>query len=434
MKIALISPERRFSTNIPQLHELYDKLSGLRTYLRLWYGISPSPALPILASLTPDSCDVKFVDENIEDIDFSVHYDLVGISGMTSQAPRIYQIAEKFRAYGVVVVVGGIHATVLPEEVKNYADSVVIGEAEYLWPDIIHDVQKGRIKPFYRSKEPIDMKHSPIPKYELFTPGNYPIVSVQTSRGCPHDCNFCVASKVYGQKYRVKDIEQVLEEVACIRKYLRSTHVLFADDNLFATREYAKRLLRELIPMRIRWLGTSDISIANDPELLELMKQSGCVSIYIGLESLSADTLRTVDRHGWKFRQLSNYSAYVRRIQDHGIGVVGSFVAGFDNDTIQIFDDIENFVIDNDLLAAIVLILSPLPGSRLRKTWEQQGRYMSSDWSEYTLENLTFIPKLISSVEFKDRLARLYEKIYSDEVSLKRTKYFCDVMVNRRRK
>jgi radical SAM superfamily enzyme YgiQ (UPF0313 family) len=430
MRVALINPRLDFpKSNIRALYELFEKLPGLEDLSKRWLSPSPGTGLLILAAMTPDQCELEYIDENTRAIDFSQSYDLVGLTGVTAQAPRVYRIADQFRENGAAVVIGGIHATILPEEAKQHADSVVIGEGEYLWPHIVRDAIKGDLKPFYRASGPIDMNDSPIPKYECLKPCRYSFISVQTSRGCPHNCDYCVATAVYGRKYRHKAVDRVLAEVTYIKERVGWKHIFFSDDNLLVRREHAKVLLRELSPLKIRWTSQSDIAIGDDPELLALMRDSGCAVVEIGLESLSTDTLRDIDRDGWKLRQRAHYAEYVNRIQEHGIGVVANFMVGFDTDDITVFDDIQEFVIENNLLAAFIGILCPLPGSRLRKAWEDEGREMSKDWSEYNLANVTFAPKRISKEALEGRYVKLYETIYSDEVSRKRANYFTRCMV-----
>ena len=213
MNIALISPKSNFLGHNKELQKLWLKSDYISTYRKEWSGCTASLAL--IAALTPIKHNTDIYDENIESINFSHEYDLVGISCMTQQATRAYQIANKFRNMGIKVVMGGIHPSTIPEESINYADSIVIGEAENVWKEILNDFEKHQLQDFYKSNTPVNLSDSPVPRYDLLNGKDYLVHWVQTSRGCPHDCVFCAASKIYGYKYRNKPVEHVIEESVC---------------------------------------------------------------------------------------------------------------------------------------------------------------------------------------------------------------------------
>lgn len=434
MKIAFISPKVNFTTNIAKLQELWDASPQFEPYRKLWSHISPGSGLLTLAALTPSSYEIDFIDENIDEIDFSKHYDLVGITAMTQQAVRAYSIGDRFREKESKVVIGGIHASILPQEAKKHADSVVIGEAEYLWSDILHDVINKTMKPFYKAERPVDLKDSPTPRFDLLKPNTYSAISIQTSRGCPHDCEYCAASKIFGSAHRRKTLEQVVDEVTFVKNHFDNIKISFSDDNFFVKRTFSKTLLKQLIPFNIRWYTQSDISIGADPELLELMKKSGCMSVFIGLESLSPDGLKTLDKHGWKFRQLKNYSQYIHQIQHHGIEVIGAFMVGLDGDDIRVFEKIINFVTENNIFIATITIQTPLPGTRLRKRWEAEARVLPTSWDNYTGYNVNHIPKKMTREDLEAGLVTLYKKIYREDVYLRKMKYFTEIEIARRKK
>ncbi len=420
-KLGLIFPKTVLS-NDPEFLE-FGKTS-LNSQLKHGYS-GFSAGLLVIAALTPESFEITMIDENVEPIDFNREYDLVGITGMTQQATRAYEIADGFKEKGITVVMGGIHATVLPEEVKTHVDSVVVGEAEETWPKFINDFLKKKIKPFYRQTEPVDLTKSPIPRYDLLKPENYKPIWIQTTRGCPHDCEFCAASKVYGFKFRHKSVEQVITEITRAKEVWGNARINFADDNIFVNRKFARELVKKLKPLDIKWFAFTDISIAKDEELLELIKVSGCETVFIGFESISEQGLSSISK--WKLKQLKEYPISIEKIQSKGIAVIGTFIIGFDTDDVSIFKTTGDFIIENNLAAPPVSILTPFPGTVTRNKLEKQGRLLSNSWGNYTFSNVNFVPERMSSQQLRDGVFELYKRVYSREVQLKRAKYFKNV-------
>ena len=425
MRIALISPKGNFLSRNPEFIDFWSNSREMSTYRSYWSGVSS--ALLIVAALTPRSFEIKFIDENIEEIDFSEEYDLVGITAMTQQAVRAYKIADEFRQKGIRVVIGGIHATILPEEAKHHANSVVIGEAEYVWPQLIDDLKKNRLSQFYKSDKMVDLKDSPIPRYDLIKGKNYKVIWIQATRGCPHDCEFCATSTVYGKKYRNKSIEQVVGEVKFIKRNFGDIQIGFGDDNMFVNRHTSMSLLKAIAPLNIRWFTQSDISVAEDSKLLDALRKSGRMVLFIGFESVSREALEGIDAHKWKLRQLDKYSEYINKIQTHGIGVMGAFIVGFDNDDVTSFKKLSNFIIDNNLYAAQITILTPLPGTRLRKKMEKENRLFPAGWENYTCLNANFAPRKMTPEQLEAGLLKIYKDVFNKSVYLQKMKYFKEI-------
>jgi len=378
--------------------------------------------------------EIELIDENIEDIDFNQDYDLVAITAMTQQATRAYEIARRFSENKTKVVLGGIHASVLPEEAKLHVDSVVIGEAENLWPILLDDFRHNRLSSVYTSQREVDLKESPIPKYELLEDKPYRIVWVQATRGCPHDCSFCCASRVYGFKYRHKSIDQVIEEIKKIRSIKKHAVIGFADDNLLCDKNYCRHLLEKVADLRIRWIGQSDISIAYDNSLLELIKKSGCVALFIGFESIIEDNLRGLDSSNWKLKHFKDYVASISKIQSNGIGIIGTFIVGFDNDDNSVFDRLANFIIDNRLAGAQIAALTPFPHTKIRAALLKEGRVIDTPWDNYTLYDANIKPKKMSSQELEEGILHTFKKVYSSGVAIEKSKYFRNVFFELRKK
>jgi radical SAM superfamily enzyme YgiQ (UPF0313 family) len=422
MRIALISPKVGFTTRIKELEELWFNSKEASPYRNYWTGVSSG--LLTVAALTPADIDVDFVDENMEGIDFSGDYDLVGISAMTQQSIRAYQIAEEFRKRKIKVIIGGIHATVLPEEVKLHADSVVIGEVELLWSIILEDFKSNKLKPFYKADSLFELNKAPVPRFDLLQKGRYPIIWMETSRGCPHDCEYCASTRIFGHKYRNKSREQVIRDIIFIKKHHGDVRIAFSDDNFLVNKCLSKELLPQITELNIRWHALCDISIGNDEELLDLLYKSGCTYLFIGLESVSRESLNSIEKSNWKSKQFANYANYIKSIQSSGIGVMGSFIVGLDHDFPNIFKSIADFIIDNNLYAASITILTPFPGTRLRVRMEKEGRLLIRDWSYYTGYNVNYVPNHISIEEIESELVSLYRAVYRKDVYERKMVFF----------
>jgi radical SAM superfamily enzyme YgiQ (UPF0313 family) len=401
-------------------------------YRQYWTGLGSG--LLVVAALTPQDIELKLIDENVEEIDLEEDYDLVAITAMTQQAPRAYEIADRYRARNVKVVLGGIHSTVLPEEAKCHADSVIIGEAESSWRKMLDDLYRNRLRPVYTSTYAADLTESPVPKYELLEGKPYKIVWIQASRGCPHDCGYCCASTVYGFKYRHKQIDQVIEEIKKVRSVKKHALIGFADDNLFSKRAYSRELLEKISALGIRWIGQSDISVANDTSLLKLIKKSGCIVLLIGLESVNKNNLRGLDSSNWKMKQLKNYVRNIKAIQSNGIGIIGTFMVGFDDDDASTFDEIASFIIDNHLAGAQIAALTPFPKTRLREALLEDGRVLETPWENYTFYDANIKPKKMSPRQLEEGVLGVFKRVYSPEVAAEKSKYFRDIFSERHRR
>jgi radical SAM superfamily enzyme YgiQ (UPF0313 family) len=428
MKLALISPKGSLLANNRLFRDFWDNSDSLANYRYFWSGTGLG--LLIVASLTPASFDIEFVDENIEAIDFNKQYDLVAISAFTQQAMRAYQIANEFRKNGIFVVMGGIHATVMPEEAKNHVDSVIVGEAEDVWGQFIDDFLNGKPKPFYYAKGPTDIAKSPIPKYDVLEHSKYKIVWVQTTRGCPYDCEFCAASRMFGNKYRHRNLDEVTSELHTIKEIWGNPIIMFADDNLFVNKRYSTDLVKSLGRLNVKWFAQTDLSIAKENELLDLLRLNGCIFLFIGFETINEANTEYFTKKGRTFK-VHYYQEAIKNIQSRGIGVMGAFIVGFDNDDKSVFEKTTDFIIDSHLYGAQMTILTPLPGTKLRERLEAENRILSNDWSNYTTFDVNFLPKNMSKEELQDGLLTMYQRIYSKEVQLGVANHFKSIAKQR---
>jgi len=430
-KIALISPKSCFFFNNQENNKILEGLPGFDVHKRYWSGLGP--ALPILASLTDKEFDIEIIDENIEEINFDKNYSMVAITSMTHQAIRAYQISSEFRKKGIHTVIGGIHASFMPEEAKKFADTVVIGEAENIWPILLNDFTNNKIKTFYNQKDypVVNIYELPIPRYELLANKNYKIIWLNTSRGCPYNCEFCIATEFFGKKQKQKNISQVCKEIEFIQQNFKRILIGFGDNNMFINRKFSKILLEKFINLNFNWICQSDISIGKDINLLKLLFKAGCRTIFIGFESLDKDNLENIYQKNTvklKSKYLEHYEEMIYNIQSNGIGIWGSFVIGFKNDTISTFEKIADFINKNKMLGAHITILTPLPGSRLREKMISENRLLPTSWDNYTFGDLNFIPYKVTEKEMQNGVINAFKKIYTEKNRKDKTLFFKNIM------
>jgi len=404
MKIGLVNPKSSM-TGDSELHRIFNQINNISGFVDSVHNAIGSGLL-IIAALTPDKHKITIIDENHEK------------TATTQQADRAYEIADEFRKRKIKVVIGGIHATVLPEEAKEHCDIVFVGEAEHTWPIFLSDFEKNKVKKFYHDSKPVDLTKIPTPKYEILNKEFYKVMWIQTSRGCPHDCSFCGASRIYGYKYRHKTVDQVIEEIKKVISIWPDIKIDFSDDNLFTNKLYAKDLLFEIKKLKINWYAQSDISIANNEMLLTELRDAGCLTLLIGFESISPENLKEINKNKWKLKQLVNYKDGIKKIQSKGIGILGAFVIGFDDDSVESLNQLSDFIIENRIFASQITILTPLPGTKAYDKIKSEGRFIGKPWKDHTFTQVTFQPKKMSIEELQKTLNEIYSKVYSLEARL----------------
>jgi radical SAM superfamily enzyme YgiQ (UPF0313 family) len=421
-RIALINPKRPLKQDNFKTFQLFERNAER---LKLWFA--PPLSLLTIASLTPSDIEVKIIDEHFEEIDFDEEYDLVGITAMTQQAFRAYEIADEFHRKNITVVMGGIHASVLPDEALERVNTVFIGEAEDLWQVYLEELHLGTERKIYKNDKLFDLKKSVLPRYELINferfnnlTSYFKFLPVQATRGCPHDCSFCITTQFYGKKIRKKEIDQIINEIKYLKKYSNNTLLLFVDDNLFVDRVFAKSLLRELIPLNIKYIAQSDVKVAEDPELLRLAYLSGCMMIFIGFESINMQTLGEINVNSWKMRQLKNYPKAIKKIQENGIVVFGAFVIGFRNDNLSTFENIRNFVLQNHIPGQFTL-LTPLPGSKIYDQFKAEGRLINDAfWNKCSFFDMTFKHDYMNKEDAENEIIKIHDDIFNEENTMMR--------------
>lgn len=377
--------------------------------------MAPPLGLLTIVNLLRDEHTVSLENENIQNIDYTDHPDIVGISVTVDALPRAVEIAKKFRDNGSIVVAGGIHITTSYDTVPQDAfDVLCIGAAEGTWPDIIKDYESGALKPVYKCRKDFMGKDIAAPAYDFIDKDKYLYCNViHTSRGCPFRCDFCYNS-AEERMYTNRDIEAVLDDI----KAVKSKHIMFIDDNLAGNPAWLKEFLNRLKPMNIKWNGAVSLNALCDAGLLDLMKISGCQGLFIGFESIQADSINNVHKVQ---NNVEIYEKAIKMAHDRGIMINASFVFGLDGDTPETFKTTLDWIVKNKIETVTSHILTPYPGTELYNRLKREGRIISDDLSKYNTAHVVFRPAQMTEQELYDGYIWIYKQIYSFKNILKRT-------------
>jgi len=438
MKIGFIAMSGVRAHN-PELAKLGLTLPGFVERNKIIASL-PSLGLLTLAGLTPDRFKVEYYE--IADLkqlpELPEHFDLVAISTFTAQLKEAWQVADLYMARGIPVVMGGITVSSLPHETAAHCTSVIVGEGEPLWPEVLRDFDNGCLKPRYVHSRSgyFDLRDAPMPRFDLLDPAKYNRITVQTSRGCPHKCHFCASSILLTPLYKLKPVEKVIQEIREIKKIWPRPFIEFADDNSFVARDHYKRLLRELAKEKLRWFTETDVRVAEDDELLGQMRDSGCQQVLIGLESPRRASLDGVElKSNWKARRRNQYKAAIEKIQSHGITVNGCFILGLDGDTPEVFEDVLEFVRDSGLYEVQITFMTAFPGTPLYAKLKEEGRIIQPDaWELCTLFDINFTPRNMTVRELQQGFLGLAKKLYSARETAERRRRFKENLRNAMRR
>ncbi len=400
----------------------------------------PSLGLLTLAGMTPERHAIEYVEVPDEKqlADLPPDLDLAVISSYSAQIDEAYTLAARFEAIGVPTVIGGPHVTALPEEAARHCTAVVVGEGEPVWLDVLADAEEGQLKQVYRQdSDEYDLADAPMPAFELLDISKYNRLTIQTSRGCPHHCEFCAGSVLLTSKYKQKPVAKVLAEIEKILTIWDRPFIEFADDNSFVDHAYWKELLPQLKGKGLKWFAETDISVAEDDDLLDLMRDSGCAQVLIGLESPVEDGLRGLELHdNWKLKMFPRYRKAIRSIQARGITVNGCFIIGLDGHTDAIFEQVYAFVQESELYEVQITLQTPFPGTPLYKRLEREGRLIEpTNWKRCTLFDLNYQPARMSAQELQAGFRKLAVDLYSQDVTdarRQRYKHFMKAQLSKR--
>ncbi len=358
----------------------------------------------VLASITPPGVELAFYDDRIEPIPFDQPTDLVALTVETFTAKRAYQIATEYRKRGIPVVMGGVHPTLIPDEAQHFADSVAIGDAENIWPEIVRDAAAGRLKPRYQSSVPPALKGIR-PDRSIFHTNRYKAMRlVQYGRGCRFACEFCSVHAFYGSTLFHRCLDDVIAEVESVHR----SYLFFVDDNLFVDERQAEELFRAIQPLKVHWVCQTSIDLARNSRLLDLMARSGCIAVFIGFELLEEANLIQM-RKKWNLK-LGDFASAIKRFYEHGIMVCGSFVFGYDHDSPAVFDRTLDFAMRSKLTLAQFNPLIPTPGTPLYSRLQAEGRLLYPRWwldDDFRYGQAIFAPKNMSAEELTEGCFRL---------------------------
>jgi radical SAM superfamily enzyme YgiQ (UPF0313 family) len=386
----------------------------------------PSLGLLYLAACTPAGHELKYFEAESDHSEPAEVYacDLVAISTFSAQIFEAYAIADRLRAAGVRVAMGGLHVSVRSGEALAHADYVIVGEGENVWPAVVAAAEAGAGQRLFRAADfgPVDVAKLPVPRYDLLGDRPYNRFTVQTSRGCPWRCEFCASTVMLSQRYRKRPVEMVIRDIQAIAALHPHPFIEFADDNTFVDKAWGKELCRALIPLHLKWFTETDISVAEDEELLDLMRQAGCRQILVGLESPQPAALDGIEMHAnIKARWAAQYAESLRTIQDHGITVNGCFILGLDHHTTDIFSQVLEFALDVPLFEVQITVLTPFPGTPLYGRLEREGRLLQPGrWELCTLFDVNHTPRNMTPDELREGLYWLGARLYSEECTNRR--------------
>jgi radical SAM superfamily enzyme YgiQ (UPF0313 family) len=377
----------------------------------------PQLTLSLIAAMTPPQHEVDICEEVYEDkINFDGDYDVIGISIMTQTCLRGYEIANEFKKRDKIVVFGGIHATCRPQEAILYGDAVVIGEAEGgLWESVLTDIETNKLREFYKLEVLPDLQQHISPRKELIRcrSGKFAIAPIETTRGCPYNCDFCTVSRFFGTKQRHKKISDIIAEAeSCPQNYL-----FFLDDNITGDKKFARELFRELIPLKKTWVGQASVNLSKDPETMKLAEKSGCGALLVGFESMTDDGL---NHYRKSLKSINDNVEAVQRLRDNGILTMASLIFGLDTDTEQTFDDAYEFLVKSKAAFFQSCVMTPYPGTPVFDMLLEQKRILTDDWSKFDTTKVNIQPLNYSPERLLQGCNDIQDSIYKNGSIFKR--------------
>jgi len=372
--------------------------------------------LVTLASLIPPelNIEVQIFDEGIEEVDLNLEADLIGMTVITGSSKRAYELADHFRSRGIPVVLGGPHITLIPEDAQPHANSIVVGYAEDIFPELIHDFANGEMKSRYDQSPNLSLANRPFPRRDLIKAHNYITTHVfEATRACVHSCDFCVVPTAWGLKPYQKPVEEIVADI----KQHWASRIIFIDLNIIADKEYAAKLFEALIPLKLNWFGLSTTLLGKDKQLLELAARSGCTGLLMGFESITPENLKQSKKG---FNSPSKYKELTNTLHQYGITLMACFTFGMDNDTPDIFMQTANFAIDAGIDLPRFAIVTPFPNTGLYKRLESENRILTKNWELYDAQHVVFQPTQMTPQQLYDGHEQAWKHTYSYTAMAKR--------------
>jgi radical SAM superfamily enzyme YgiQ (UPF0313 family) len=390
MKILLVVPRSKFPDTTPR-----------------WLRV-PQLTLPILEGLTPSEHEVLTAEEEFEPLPIDQHWDVVGITAMTANAPRAYELASLFKHNGAKVILGGIHPSVLPDEAARFADAVFVGEAEGMWEQVLSDVRRNQLKKIYHNSQP-DISQSPLPvRRKIRSILGMPsfVTPIMASRGCPYDCEFCCVHSVYGRRQRHIPIEHIVEDI----RRTGTRRVLFLDDNIGGVRPYTMQLIAALKPLKVSWYGQAAARFILDDELFDAAVRSGLKALFVGVESVEPEARKRMTK---SVPSTHLYEKAIQRCRSAGVFFHASVIFGLDEDTPLVFERTLEFMVRNSVPSISANILTPYPGTPLFERLMREGRILHTNWSYYDHTTVCYQPKNMEPEELAEKYLDFRNRFYS---------------------
>jgi radical SAM superfamily enzyme YgiQ (UPF0313 family) len=413
MRVHFVATKKNLDPTERELYEM-DLLCRSLGFRRAFLDLGISTVM----ACTPPGIETTLTDEYLEPIDFDVNADAIAISAKTSCATYAYDVAKKFKARGKRVIMGGIHASLRPEEALSHVDTIVTGEAEKLWPEVLRDLERGKLKERYDAAGFPPMAEIPVPKWNASRADHYLFHQIQTTRGCPFRCKFCSVPDISGQDFRFKPVERVVAELLALPKakgpIARGKPLYVVDDNFISRVKYTKDLLRAMAPLAREgkipgWSAETTLNVAADEEMLDLFQAAGCATLIIGFESVTEASLAAMDK---PVNFCLTYQEAVERIHARGMTVIGNFIVGFDTDTRGVFKQTLDFIQKTGIIYPFFSILTPMPGTNLFDEYKAAGRLFHEKWELYDTRHVVFEPRHMRVDELMDGYVWLYEQAY----------------------
>jgi radical SAM superfamily enzyme YgiQ (UPF0313 family) len=372
----------------------------------------------ILASVTPRNHSIEMINDVVQPIDFDADVDMVALTTLTRTAPRAYEIADEFRRRGKTVVLGGWHASALPQEAKQHADSVVIGEAEELWPRVLQDFEQKTLQSFYEQDRPADLDAVPILTREQREPFKLSsfFQSIEITKGCPTGCNFCsISYRKFGSLHRTRSIENAIKELEAIPQKF----IVFSDPSLTINPKYTKQLFKAMKGLNKKFIGEGNANVlARDDELLKLAAEAGCIYWYVGFESVNQETVNSI---GKTTNKVESYKKVIEKVHDYGMCLEAALMFGFDTDAPDVFENTLQAIQSWDIDLMDFSTLTPYPGTPLFSQLEEQGRILTREWQKYDSFQVVFQPKQMTPDQLLKGVQRMWEEFYTPLQCIKRS-------------